>query len=613
MSGDVAPAWLSSVALEAGDPTSLYHLILGKGQNAFVGNGLGGTSLLNANIFLETTDQTMAMPCWPKELRQPKVLKKYYKRAEDVLEPAKYPEDWPKLPKLAMLERQARALGFHEKFTRPKQTTRFQSGPNSTGVEMYPSALTGMDATGVNDGSKSSTLVNYLADAWNWGAEIFCECEARYIKKHPTEEGYLVFFAWHGNRRGAFKSNLYEDLMWVHAKKCLFLGAGTIGTTEIMLRSKSLGLPMSQLVGTNMSGNGDILAFGYNTDDSVNAVGRASPSPYNPIGPTITGIIDCREGHVNPLDGFVIQEGAIPKALAPFLQAMLELLPNEGCPEGASTFEKTKHTLAAVGSRLMGPYFKKGSVERTQVYLVMSHDSNQAVLTLENDKPMLEFMGVGRSDHVAYLNGLLRQATVAVGGTYIDSPFYATFGKEITVHPIGGCHMSKDGTSDGGVVNHIGEVFTGIGSETYPGLVITDASVIPGALGVNPLATITALAERSVEYAAHKLNLEINYKQKNDILNLFGEPQFSLEKRMLRAQDAETLAVDTAATQIHDKSEVKANGFGFTEVMSGFIHVGDHLSGDCKEDFETAAKTARGLCEGARFFLSVKAWDTQQS
>lgn len=65
-------------------------------------------------------------------------------------------------------------------------------GPNSTGVEMYPSALTGQDSTGVNDGSKSSTLVNYLSDAWNWGAEMFCECEVRYIKKHPDEEGYLV-------------------------------------------------------------------------------------------------------------------------------------------------------------------------------------------------------------------------------------------------------------------------------------------------------------------------------------------------------------------------------------------------------------------------------------
>ena len=143
-----------------------------------------------------------------------------------------------------------------------RQTTRFSDGPNSCGVEMKASALTGQDATGVNDGSKTTTLVTYLADAWNWGAEMFCECEVRYIEKCKNDEGYLVFFAWHGRNRGCFKANLHGDLMWVHAKKAVFLGAGAIASTEILLRSKALGLEMSSEVGQNMSGNGDILAFG---------------------------------------------------------------------------------------------------------------------------------------------------------------------------------------------------------------------------------------------------------------------------------------------------------------------------------------------------------------
>src|SRR5438105_2188610 len=94
----------------------------------------------------------------------------------------------------------------------------------------------------------------------------FCECEVRYIKKHPKGDGYIVYFAWHGGNRGAFKDNLYIDLMWVHAKKFVFLGAGTLGTSEILLRSKQLGLHMSKTVGTGMSGNGDILAFGLVLD-----------------------------------------------------------------------------------------------------------------------------------------------------------------------------------------------------------------------------------------------------------------------------------------------------------------------------------------------------------
>lgn len=89
------------------------------------------------------------------------------------MEPVPYPENYPELPKLNVLKRQAEAMGRGSSFYRVPQTTRFENGPNSTGVEMQASALTGMDCTGVNDGSKSSTLVNYLSDAWNWGAEMY--------------------------------------------------------------------------------------------------------------------------------------------------------------------------------------------------------------------------------------------------------------------------------------------------------------------------------------------------------------------------------------------------------------------------------------------------------
>ena len=37
---------------DTGKATGLYHLVVGEGQNALVANGLGGTSLINANVFL---------------------------------------------------------------------------------------------------------------------------------------------------------------------------------------------------------------------------------------------------------------------------------------------------------------------------------------------------------------------------------------------------------------------------------------------------------------------------------------------------------------------------------------------------------------------------------
>lgn len=151
----------------------------------------------------------------------------------------------------------------------------------------------------------------------------------------------------------------------------------------------------------------------------------------------------------------MIEEGAIPSALAPFLQAMLEMMPGSIKPNGDGTFEKFRSGMARLGSFVMGPYHQRGALDNTQVYLVMSHDSrsfvpgevrpltytvlgSQAILTLKDDKPILEFMGLDRSEHVKKINKVLEEATTKVGGTFVQNPFYALMGKQqVTVHPIG--------------------------------------------------------------------------------------------------------------------------------------------------------------------------------
>ena len=82
----------------------------------------------------------------------------------------------------------------------------------------------------------------------------------------------------------------------------------------------------------------------------------------------------------------------------------------------------------------------------------------------------------------------------AYGGRF--APF--KLAKNFTAHPLGGCRMGESAAS--GVVTHRGQVFdTATGDESrtvYPDLYVADASIIPTALGNNPLLTITALAER---------------------------------------------------------------------------------------------------------------------
>ena len=99
-SGEFSPYGKLKKMIPEGDPTGLYHLMVGDGQNALVANGLGGTSLLNANVFLRADPGTLGMEkYWPSEICKPGSLEKYYQRAEQMLQPTPYPEEYPELPK----------------------------------------------------------------------------------------------------------------------------------------------------------------------------------------------------------------------------------------------------------------------------------------------------------------------------------------------------------------------------------------------------------------------------------------------------------------------------------------------------------------------------------
>jgi cholesterol oxidase len=109
---------------------------------------------------------------------------------------------------------------------------------------------------------------------------------------------------------------------------------------------------------------------------------------------------------------------------------------------------------------------------------------------------------------------LLRQASEAIGGTYIKNLFWneLTGQQLLTGHPLGGSPMAEDARD--GVVNHKGQVFSGAsGSAVHQGLYVVDGAIIPRSLGANPLLTICALAERSCHYLAVDRGWTINYDQ----------------------------------------------------------------------------------------------------
>ena len=87
------------------------------------------------------------------------------------------------------------------------------------------------------------------------------------------------------------------DEQYVHANYVI-LGAGSVGSTKVLLRSKERGLPLSDELGKRFSTNGDVLASSYNGDHFANTVGvetKHLPQHKFPPGPTITTVADFRK------------------------------------------------------------------------------------------------------------------------------------------------------------------------------------------------------------------------------------------------------------------------------------------------------------------------------
>ncbi|KAJ5781624.1 CAZyme family AA3 [Penicillium psychrosexuale] len=579
--GSFISKWLSP-----GDPTRLFQVFLGDGQHSFAAHGLGGSSLINAGVFLKADKRTLQMSPWPSEIRdQPSALDEYYARAETMLQPSTYPDD-SSPNKLKHLQEESRWLGKRNNFYRVPLTIFFHNGCNNAGVPMQANRQSGHECTGLNDGSKNSVATTYLADAWNWGAEIFCGCEVRFVE-NMDGGGYTIRFAWHGSGRSVFADHFKEQLFWVKAKEFCFLGAGALGTTEVLLRSKQHGLHMSPLVGSNLSGNGDFLIFGYNGYANINGI--AGESSRAPPGTTVTAVIDNRvvDPLDNPLSGYVIQDGCIPAMFNPVIQIMLTLqtMKSQALCCLWNPRQEAKKTLASLKSLLFGPYAYNGALQRTSTYLVMSHDSNEITLTLKDDRLCLRGPAEGRSEHFKWIKNIFNETFARTGSRMGFSYFYGRHQEETTVHLLGGANMSNDGTGHGGVTNHLGEVFSGSNGEVYKGLVCCDASIIPTALGVNPLATISALSERSVSLITERSELSIDLETENQTLNAYCKPSVSCD-----SQDCQ----DT-------KKASQSIGWQFTETMHGHISMRSDIG-----SFALSERVGKGSSCAMRMFLTIE-------
>lgn len=474
---------VTSAKSELGSATALFDMRLGNGMHVLKGCGLGGTSLINAAVCLTPDERVFDASQWPEAIRKDRLLADGFLLARTMLRPAVQP-DWRKLQKVKALEKSATPFGVG--LQQVPIHVAFTSGANAANVDQPACTSCGDCCGGCNVGAKTTVANTYLADAAAHGAEIFTETTVRSVDRGPDGH-WRVRISAGGGRRTV-------------TTPIVIVAAGTLGTAEILMRSRVAGLALSPQLGERLTSNGDVIALGYNNVVPVNGIGfgRRPPPHGQPVGAAVNALIDLR-ATPKVQDGIAIVECALPSSLGPMLPAMLsggDLLTGIDDERGgeAAELQRSLHSIFA------GVF--AGAVHNTQTYLAIGHDAGDGRIRFVNDRAVIDWPQASSHPVFARIDEALRLATKATGGTYIPNPAATRLlgGNLMSVHPLGGCAMADDVAH--GVVNDRCQVFDA-SSEAAPGAVheglyVCDGSVIPCSLGVHPLLTISAVAERAM-------------------------------------------------------------------------------------------------------------------
>jgi len=504
---DGAPALRSDL-----NPLGLYDFYFGADIGVVKGSGLGGTSLVNANVAYQPEDDVFDETRWPKAIRDASdsgQLGQYYAQARSTLFAKQHPRG-NDLSKVKALKRGSDGKPGTE-FDLLDIAVNFKfKGPNNWNVEQRECINCGDCVTGCNVGAKNTLDTNYLAIAKHGGAAIFTQVEVRHIEK-VAGGGYLIHYTRRKGPTGPAEDGTLK------AKRAVILAAGSLGSTAVMLRSRLKGLSLPDTLGTRFSGNGDFFGLAYNGDQRTDVLGwgahpesdrarRIQPSEQERLfpGPSIVSRLRYKKSG-KPGKRITVEDLSFPLMYVDAARAAFSvLIGRDTDPDDFfDDLGEARRRLLDVGA--FNPELEKGALNFTMLYLVMGRDDAGGKIDLDaTGNARIRWPDAGGQNVFERENNILLQHAKALGATFIENPLwgFSPFRTLLTAHPLGGCPMGEDRKS--GVVNDEGQVFDAAGGK-HEGLYISDGSIIPLSLGVNPFLTISALSERIAEGVIKKM------------------------------------------------------------------------------------------------------------
>ncbi|WBQ06082.1 GMC oxidoreductase [Kribbella sp. CA-293567] len=417
--------WLDVVNRDIGTPyAGVLDRIDFPNMGVYVGRGVGGGSLVNGGM-APTPRRSYFEQVLP-QVDADQMYRRYFPLANRMLgvntiDP-RYLEKTPVYRYARVSRRHAHQAGF--KTTVIPNVYDFRYLQREERREVPRSALAGEVIYGNNHGKRSLDKT-YLADAVGTG-KVTIQTLTRVTAIHQDRSGYVLTL----EQIDAFGKVLRRrELGCRH----LFLGAGSIGTTELLLRARETDtLPqLPAAIGTGWGTNGNVMTSRAN-------------HLWDP-----TGLLQS-----------TIPTLAIDNWNDPVHPAFAEIAP---LPVGLETW--------------------------ASLYLAITVNPERGRFTYNprTDRADLRWGAKQSNPSIRSARALFDRINRVTGTTYRRDLFGGNreFAADFCYHPLGGCVLGQ-ATDDYGRVRG------------YQNLYVTDGSLIPGSLGVNPFVSITALAERNI-------------------------------------------------------------------------------------------------------------------
>ncbi|UCF27059.1 MAG: GMC family oxidoreductase, partial [Chloroflexota bacterium] len=451
------------------------------------GDGVGGGSLMYANVLMEPDEEYFDQPGWKNVTDWKTVLKPHYAQAKFMLGVDQSQNLWRADEILKQYADQEKVgdsfrttqvgVFFGEKGQEGQEVEDPYfggQGPNRKGCTFCGGCM-----VGCRYNAKNTLVKNYLFFAEKWGAEIWAECEVHDVQPLPENQADGARYEVVYKRTTAW---MRKPELKVRARNVIF-SAGTLGSNRLLFKCREItgSLPkISQQLGNKVRTNSETLLGVFSRELTTDySEGLAITSVFEPDAVTAVEPVRYPEG-----------------------SSFIRLLAGPLISPGGSVLERIVHTLATIVTHpldFLKNYFISNWAHRTTIFLVMQTEDNQIHLRL------------GRSFLTLFRNNLVSISddektiphTIEVGhkvishfaeqinGVPVSSIHESLFNIPTTAHLLGGCAIGRDESE--GVVDLDCQVFN------YPGLYVIDGSIVPANPGINPSLTITALAEYAMD------------------------------------------------------------------------------------------------------------------